>query len=282
MSRELLYENRTDEFYCREAISQNRKLSVRPHLHKHLELVALFEGEVTAVIDSREYFMKAGDVLLTFPHQVHSFRADNTERYLLFILDPELIPEYSDQLLLSLPNSPLIPRLLERKPYIKEIFCALPNVSGRKGREHPFCETTRRGYLLALFGELLSEMSIAPTSGADATVLREIIDYCMRNYTSDLSLSVLETELHISKYYISHLFSERMKVRFNDYINSFRVSAACRYLEQSNKSVTEISRIVGFNTLRTFNRAFAKQVGTTPSAYKKQLEKGTLPDSISL
>jgi len=282
MSREIFYENRADKYYCRDVRTKKSTLACRPHLHRHLELVALFEGEVTAVIDSREYLLKGGDVLLAFPNQVHGFRSDGSERYLLFILDPSLIPEYSDQLVMSLPDSPVIPDLLRRKPHIAELFCALPSVSGRKGREHPFCETTRRGYLLALFGELLREMSVEPSRGADATVLRQIIDYCMRNYTSDLSLSVLENELHISKYYISHLFSERMKVRFNDYINSFRVSAACRYLEQSDKSVTEISRLVGFNTLRTFNRAFAKQVGTTPSAYKKYLEKGVPHDSIPL
>ncbi|MBR2907942.1 MAG: helix-turn-helix transcriptional regulator [Clostridia bacterium] len=282
MSRELLYENRSDKFYCRDVRGRKHTLACSPHLHKHLELVCLLEGEVSAVIDSREYLMKGGDVLLAFPNQVHSFICDGSEQYLLFIIDPSLIPEYSDQLVMSLPASPLIPGLLERKPHVEALFRALPSVSGRLGREHPFCETTRRGYLLALFGELFREMSVEPTKASDATVVRQIIDYCMRNYTSDLSLSVLESELHVSKYYISHLFSERMKVRFNDYINSFRVSAACRYLEQSDKSVTEISRLVGFNTLRTFNRAFAKQVGTTPSAYKKSLEGGSVSDSMPL
>lgn len=279
MSSEFFYENRVNKYYCRDVRNRRSSISCRPHLHKHLELVALFEGEVTAVIDSREYPLKAGDVLLSFPNQVHSFRSDGSERYLLFILDPSLISEYSDQLVMSLPNSPVLPALLLRKPHIEEILKALPSVSGRQGREHPFCENVRRGYLLALFGELFSEMSITPSKGGDATVLREIVNYCMQNYTSDLSLSVLESELHVSKYYISHLFSERMKVRFNDYINSFRVSAACRYLEQSDKSVTEISRLVGFNTLRTFNRAFLRQMGTTPSAYKKYLEKGASSDS---
>lgn len=280
MNRELLYENRVDEYYCRDGSGGKHPLRCKPHLHKHIELVCLFEGDVTAVIDSKEYRLTGGDILISFPNQVHSFICDGSERYFLFILDPNLIPEYADQFVMSLPDSPVVKGLLDRRPHLSELFRALRSVSGREGRDHPFCETTRRGYLLALFGELFREMSLEPPRGADATVLKEIVSYCMRNYTSDLSLSVLESELHVSKYYISHLFSERMNIRFNDYINSFRVSAACRYLEQSDKSVTEISRLVGFNTLRTFNRAFAKQVGITPSAYKKRLEKGSLPVSM--
>lgn len=198
---------------------------------------------------------------------------------MLFILDPELLPEYGDQFTMSLPASPLLERALERKPQLETLFQALTAVSKDKN-ENAYREATQRGYLLSIFGELFREMALEPPKGADATILKAIVNYCMRNFTSDLSLSVLEDELHVSKYYISHLFSERLNIRFNDYINSFRVSAACRYLQQSDKSVTEISRLVGFNTLRTFNRAFHKQVGVTPSAYKKRLEKGSAPASM--
>jgi AraC-like DNA-binding protein len=62
----------------------------------------------------------------------------------------------------------------------------------------------------------------------------------------------------------------KLQIGFNDYINSLRVSNACKYLVKSEKSITEISEIVGFNTLRTFNRAFVKQMGTTPSKYRNE------------
>ena len=225
--------------------------------------------------------IRGGDVFLAFPNQVHSFISNGPESYALFILDPDLLPEYGDQFTMSLPASPLIPGALTKKPQLAVLFSCLAAISTEKS-DAPYREAVRRGYLLSIFGELFREMALEPPRGADATILKAIVNYCMRNFTSDLSLSVLENELHVSKYYISHLFSDRLRIRFNDYINSFRVSAACRYLQQSDKSVTEISRLVGFNTLRTFNRAFAKQVGVTPSAYKKRLEKGSAPASIPL
>lgn len=280
MNEGLRYENRSDEFYCRDGSTGKHPLRCKPHLHKHIEVVCMLSGEAMAIIDSEEYPLRGGDVLISFPNQVHSFVCDGSERYLLLIFDANFLPEYTDQFAMSIPSSPVVRDVLNRKPHLTALFRMLTLLSGRNERDNPFREPTRRGYLLALFGELFREMRLEPPKGADAHVLKEIVNYCMRNYTSDLSLSVLESELHVSKYYISHLFSERMNIRFNDYINSFRVSAACRYLEQSDKSVTEISRLVGFNTLRTFNRAFAKQVGVTPSAYKKRLEKGTLPASM--
>lgn len=282
MSQELRYEHRTKEYSCRDARNKLKKISCLPHLHKHLELVYMLGGTVKAIVDAHEYWIKPGDILLAFPNQVHAFEGDGCERYLLFIIDPSVISEYEDLLVMSSPCSPVISGLIQRKPHIDALFQALPDVSGRKGEEHPYCDSVRHGYLLALFGELFREMQLESPKGTDATILRAIIDYCMKNYTSELSLSVLESELHVSKYYISHLFSEQMNVRFNDYINSFRISLACRYLEQSEKTVTEISHLVGFNTLRTFNRAFVKQVGVTPSAYRRRFKSGSIPVSMPL
>ena len=42
-------------------------------------------------------------------------------------------------------------------------------------------------------------------------------------------------------------------------------------------TVTEISEAVGFNTLRTFNRAFIKQMGMSPSEYRKKKKREPSP-----
>jgi YesN/AraC family two-component response regulator len=109
-----------------------------------------------------------------------------------------------------------------------------------------------------------------PDSG-ELSALKNIVDYCSRNYTKEISLETLSKELHISKYYISHLFGSRLNMRFNDYVNSLRVSEACRLLRATTMGITDISAQVGFNTLRTFNRSFVKQMGQSPSEYRRRL-----------
>jgi YesN/AraC family two-component response regulator len=140
---------------------------------------------------------------------------------------------------------------------------------------HPYGDARRRGYLLALFSELLGKMNVTGISVGDSGALRSIVAFCTRNFSENLSLSLLEEKLHLNKYYISHLFSGKLGLRFNDYVNSLRISEACRYLVATDYSVTEISEMVGFNTLRTFNRSFTKQMGTSPSEYRKN-------DSVTL
>ena len=119
-------------------------------------------------------------------------------------------------------------------------------------------------------GLIFKHFPVKKTNVECSRAMRTVIDYCVRNYNNELSLALLSQELHMSKYYISHLFGKEFNMKFNDYINSLRVSAACRLLCDTTKSITEISEEVGFATARTFNRAFIKQMELSPTEYRKQ------------
>ena len=108
-------------------------------------------------------------------------------------------------------------------------------------------------------------MTLADSPGDQDTV-KNILKYCMENYTEPLSLELLSKELHLNKYYISHIFQERMHISFKDFINSLRVESACNLLGKSS-SITDIAYAAGFSSVRTFNRAFLKHMHMTPSDY---------------
>ena len=135
--------------------------------------------------------------------------------------------------------------------------------------ENPYRLMLLRGYLTAILAELLSRTKPENAPRTDSGALRSIVTFCSKNYARDLSLTLLEENLGLSKYYISHLFGNKLGLRFNDYINSLRIFEACKLLVSSEDSISAISDAVGFNTLRTFNRAFMKQMGASPSDYRR-------------
>jgi YesN/AraC family two-component response regulator len=100
--------------------------------------------------------------------------------------------------------------------------------------------------------------------------LGEIVNYCNAHYKENLSLTMLESELHISKYYISHIINERLGEGFNEYLNSIRINEACRLLLESDMSIKEISAEVGFGTVRSFDRAFLRQKSETAREYRQR------------
>ncbi|MBQ7383262.1 MAG: helix-turn-helix domain-containing protein [Clostridia bacterium] len=273
---EYKYENKKDDFYYRETKFSATPLACHPHLHSHIELGILLEGKTDITIDSKKYTLEAGDMFVCFPNQVHGFKTLEKEYYILFIFNPEIISEFSNLFFTKLPKTGIIRNAAENSE-LRDIIQLLANTY-RSSDTHKTLAV--KGYLLILFSKILEELELNDIQSGDIKLIGAILNYCSKNYNQPLSLSILERELHISKFYISHTLSNKLHISFNDYINSLRIMNACKLLQSTKKSVTEISEAVGFNTLRTFNRAFIKHTGTTPSKYRTQkspLKNSSLP-----
>lgn len=263
------YENPTTDIYCRDTMHSSNTLGYRPHLHYEIEFAVLWRGHTHITIDSKEYDVYSGDAFISFPNQIHTFQTIKREQYVLLKINPDLFPELSHVLTSTLPVSNVI-RGIDQDEEAVRLIC---KISETYYKNTPYKNSILRGYLLAFLGLLLQKMELMDIQSGDYHVIGTIMNYCSTHYDKDLSLGVLERELHLNRYYISHIMNNKLRIGFNDYVNSLRISAACKLLEQDSMSITEISERVGFNTLRTFNRAFVKQMNCTPSDYRKKKKK---------
>ena len=269
------YENRPTDYYCRDDDNKQVGLKCSPHLHIHIEFFYLLEGRTRAFVDSEEYTVEAGDLLIVFPNRVHRFEEIERERYLLFIVHPDQMPELSHVFGKQTPTSACIKQASDY-PVLLTLMRTLADTIRTPS---VWRDLSVKGLLLALFGHILPLLDLTEPRGEDSHAIREIVNYCTAHFQNDLSLETLEEALHLSRYYISHLFSHKLNIRFNDYVNSLRVSDACRLLRQTDLSVTEIGSRSGFNTLRTFNRSFMKQMGLSPSEYRNEYRRAYSPVS---
>lgn len=262
------YERRITDFYYRDDQGGTCPLTCSAHLHYHIELFYLRAGRTRVWIDSEEYTVEAGDILLAYPNRVHRYEALEPERYHLLIIHPDMLPELSTELTEKVPVSPVI-RHADAHPDLIGTLDLLGRMAQTSRLRGPFSDASLRGLLLSFFGQLLPLCELTEAHVEDSHTILSIVNFCAQNFTRDLSLEILEEELHLNRFYLSHLFSGKLNIRFNDYINSLRLNDACRLLRTTNLSVTEISVRSGFNTLRTFNRSFIKQMGQSPTEYRK-------------
>jgi AraC-like DNA-binding protein len=88
----------------------------------------------------------------------------------------------------------------------------------------------------------------------------------------ELSLNNLSEHLGIPAYQVSEIINRHYELSFFDLINQFRVNEVKKRLTNpaySHFSVLAISIDCGFNSKSSFNNAFKKIAGTTPSEYRK-------------
>lgn len=93
---------------------------------------------------------------------------------------------------------------------------------------------------------------------------------------ADLSLQSLAEKMGISPHQLSQLVNEKLDRNFFDFINEYRVEEAKRILQSARGAQRKISVVAieaGFNTMAAFYKAFKKHTGTTPTRYKKEVQK---------
>lgn len=224
----------------------------------------MFEGRSSLVLDGKEYGMNSGDVLTVFPNQIHGYKTTGHEDYFITIFPPEFLPEFKDVFSSKIPLSPIIHTDNKNQLLIKLIDSILALTE----RDIRYKEQIFKGLLLAFFGEVFSGTEFKSIDNRNIPVINTILNYCNENYRSNITVEKLSDDLHISKYYVSRLFNDKLKIGFNDYVNSLRIADACEMLKGSDLDITEISQNCGFNSTRTFNRAFMKDNGMTPSQYR--------------
>ncbi len=107
----------------------------------------------------------------------------------------------------------------------------------------------------------------------DIIILMEEEKYFLNpHFTIDEFAKKLKT----NRGYISQIINETFGMNFNHFVNEYRVKEARKFLinpEYDNYSLSGIASLAGFNTRATFNAAFKKFTGVTPSFFKQNSRK---------
>lgn len=89
---------------------------------------------------------------------------------------------------------------------------------------------------------------------------------------NDLKLETLAEKLKTNRHFVSQVINQFYKTNFFDFINANRIDEAKRLLVNSGDkmNIIEIAYAVGYNNKVTFNTAFKRIEGVTPSEYRKK------------
>ena len=100
--------------------------------------------------------------------------------------------------------------------------------------------------------------------------LQSAIEYITDNWDKRFSVSDLARRCCVSESTLYHLFKKELGETPVGFLNSIRINVAIEYLENSNCSISTISRSVGSNSENHFRKVFFDFTGTTPLKYKKK------------
>lgn len=103
------------------------------------------------------------------------------------------------------------------------------------------------------------------------TSMNNAVQYFHENYNQQICIEDYAATQNMSVSWFIRNFKEYTDATPTQYLLSLRISNAQTLLETTNYNVTEISEIVGYDNPLYFSRLFKKQIGMSPSDYRKHL-----------
>jgi AraC-like DNA-binding protein len=101
-----------------------------------------------------------------------------------------------------------------------------------------------------------------------------VIEYLGNHYFEpDISLGTVNQDTGIPLQKITKTVRKASGMPFKKYINVLRMAEAKRQLTQTDRPVTEIAMILGYNNTTHFNRVFKEMEAVSPTDYRKANRK---------
>ena len=110
--------------------------------------------------------------------------------------------------------------------------------------------------------------NVGEEGGSGACIARRVKQYVAENYMKKLRLSDISRELNFSLTYTSLCFKRESEMSFRDYLTKVRIEKACDFIRLTDKTVSEVASLVGYDDDTFFYRAFRRCLGMTPMEYK--------------
>lgn len=113
--------------------------------------------------------------------------------------------------------------------------------------------------------EIICTSFLEDKTGKDC---ENIKDYLDTHYAENITLDTLSEQSGMNKYYLVHSFTRKYIRSPISYLNEKRIDESKKLLENTDYSIAEISKLIGFSSQSYFSQAFKKKTLMTPNEYR--------------
>ena len=232
------------------------------HVHEVTEMVAVTAGNIRLNIDGISYALDPGDVAVVFPLTPHSFDLVSEDAEgLAAIFPPDISPEYNGTFHGLAPENPVL-RASALGEDTRQAVLRLSRL--QMENDLPLCIA----WLHVLLAGTLHRLSYHPVYDySDRGLGYRIMQYISDHACEEITLESASHALGISASHLSHFFSEKLHINFRQYINANRIARARLLMRDPGLTLTAVCGACGYSNMRTFRRAFLKEVGCLPSEH---------------
>ena len=251
------------------------------HFHPEYEIVYISNGKGKRHIGDHISYYENGDLIFLGPNLPHfGFTEELHEEHVEVVV--QMKEDFLGADFLQRPEMAPILRLFakarqglsfhgETKRRVGELLIGL---SGQRPLD-------RILYLLQVLRILAESEEYRLLNVGDLTVevhaqdqerMTAIYQFVEQHFQRSIALPEVAGEVNMTVPAFCRYFKKLSGKTFTRFVNEFRIAQACRLMTDGQRSIANIGFDCGFNNLSHFNRQFKLVTGSSPSAYRKELE----------
>jgi YesN/AraC family two-component response regulator len=252
------------------------------HFHDEFEIYYMLKGSRHYFIEDKIYSVKKGSLVFVNRKQIHKTSPSDGlyhERILIEVHEEPFSTFFSHICNMSLENFFLNHAgILELdsvgQNYIETLLFNVINEIKEKSQNYEVVVMLKITELIiyTMRQKVANNNlpSIMTVNTAKHEIVTQVANYIISNSTQVESLSTLSKHFYVSKCYLSRIFKEVTGLTVHEYINMNRIKRAQELLTSSSLSISEITELIGFESVTYFERVFKKYAETSPLKYRKR------------
>jgi AraC-like DNA-binding protein len=255
------------------------------HCHTEVELILVLQSQGYRIVGDNTHSLQRGDLVLLGPNLPHAYQhtdrlsAGPSQAHCVLLQFEERI--WSN--LMELPALVPMQRLLARAANGLHVTGAARKQVASMLQEMLRIRGVRR---IALFLTLLDTLAqsrscktiaspgfTTPITSREQERIGRICQFIDENYHRPIRLAEVARLAHVSEGAFSRFFRSHMGKTFPAFVNDLRIGRACRWLAETEMSMTEIALSSGFQNISNFNRQFLRLRKVSPSKFRQRIRR---------
>lgn len=251
------------------------------HYHNAVEIIAMLSGEMKCTIDNRIYMLKRGDTVLINPYSVHSgyVTAENSTHLVLTLTLSDVL-NYHNSAVETCANhlengqcffDEYLPADQEENNiFYQHILSLYEHIQNQDPASEMVVMGEVYNILSMLFEKHYHTESDRLLHKINKQFMQQFSEYLEENYAKPITTSDAAQALFMSPSRFSYLIKQHFGYSFTQYLCQYRIDYAIKHYSESNCSIKEIAKAVGFGNYCYFTRTFKEYMGITPAVYFKK------------
>ena len=247
------------------------------HWHPYVEVLLSLKDGNAATINFTRYALAEGDIAIVYAGDLHAVHYVTEDSFLIIQFPIALLAVMGElsRVLPQLSRCNCV-RHVPGDAASEDMLRCVRAIDACYHSDDPFREVRAYAGLLEFFAQVGRRcLSAQPDAAGGASTeqantkrMAEACLYIAENCVKPLTLNEVASEVGASKSHFAHLFKAYTNMTFVDFLTTERIKLAESLFPNPKLHIIDIAFESGFSSISSFNRAFRKVKGCSPTEFR--------------